>query len=82
MFSTGAKRINIMTGQSTAAEQMERLQIYGQIQLDSLLNVIARELDDFSQNWNSDPLDVPQRFDDLITLVKSAKAVLNNGAME
>jgi hypothetical protein len=52
------------------------------IQLNSLLSIMARELDDFSQNWSGDPQTVPQRFDDLFTLVKSAKAVLNNGAME
>ena len=51
------------------------------IKLNSLLNVMARELDDFSQNWSGDPQTIPQRFDDLFTLVKSAKAVLNNGAM-
>lgn len=52
------------------------------IQLASLLNTMTRELDDFSQNWNGDPQTVPQRFNDLFTLVKSAKAVLNNGTME
>jgi len=61
---------------------METQRINERIQLDSLLNVMERELDDFTQNWNGDPQTVPQRFDDLFALVKSAKAVLNNGARE
>ncbi|MBW4056795.1 MAG: hypothetical protein HIU83_15625 [Proteobacteria bacterium] len=52
------------------------------IRLNSLLNVIGRELDDFSQNWSVDTQTIPQRFDDLFTLVKSAKAVLTNRAMD
>lgn len=52
------------------------------MQTNSLLNIMERELDDFSQNWTGDPQTIPQRFDDLFTLVKSAKAVLNTGAMD
>lgn len=57
-------------------------QIKKEFQLESLLKTMTRELDDFLENWSDDTQTVPQRFDDLITLVKSAKAVLNNGAME
>lgn len=52
------------------------------IQLNSLLNVIGRELDDFSQTWGSYPETIPQRFDDLFTLVKSAKSALNCGTID
>lgn len=52
------------------------------IQLNSLLNVIGRELDDFSQNWSVNTQTIPQRFDDLFTLVKSAKSALNGGTID
>jgi hypothetical protein len=64
--------------QSTEADHQTRKNI----QLDSLINIMARELDDFSQTWDGDPETTPQRFDDLFTLVKTAKAILNIGAME
>ena len=57
-------------------------QIRKDIHLDSLLNIIARELDDFSQNWDRDPQPIQQRFNDLFALVKSAKAVLDNRAVD
>jgi hypothetical protein len=63
-----------MSTQITEADH----QVRKHIQLDSLLNVIERELDDFSQNWDSDSGTIPQRFGDLFALVKSAKAVLTD----
>lgn len=51
------------------------------IKTNSMLNVIERELEDLSQNLDGDPSTVSQRFDDLLTLVKSAKAVLNDVEM-
>ena len=47
-------------------------------QLCSLLDIMKRELDDFSQTMESSPKTVSQRFDDLFALVKSAKALSNN----
>jgi hypothetical protein len=39
---------------------------------------MERELDDFSQNWDIDSQTIPQRFDDLMTLTRIAKVVLNS----
>jgi hypothetical protein len=45
------------------------------IQLNSLLNILGRELCDFSENRE----DFPQRIDDLQALMASMQAILLNG---
>jgi len=50
------------------------------IRLNCLLNIMDRELDDFSQTWDSCPETVPQRFADLITLTRSAKNLSSNAS--
>lgn len=44
--------------------------------LDSHLNIMEREIDDFSETWDSDA--VPQRIDDLRVILASMRGIVTD----